>query len=104
MITNGTCVKFRQATPRDKYYAYVQWDVPSCGSNVGMMSIEHQPQIMYLSRSGCFVPGLIAHELLHAIGLDHQHNTMKRDDYVKIHWDNVKDGLDHLKIYKRIKC
>jgi len=91
-ISNGTCIKFRQAKGNDKFYVYIMWQASACNSYVGMMPKEHQPQVVHLARKGCMFPGTVAHELLHAVGLDHQHNTMNRDDYIKIHWDNIADG------------
>lgn len=32
----------------------------------------------------------VIHELFHALGLHHEHNRMDRDDYVTIHYENMK--------------
>lgn len=29
------------------------------------------------------------HEVIHALGYDHMHNHIDRDDYVTIHWENI---------------
>lgn len=44
---------------------------------------------MSLDRSGCVSQGIPAHEFIHALGYDHMHNHADRDDYVKIHWENI---------------
>ncbi|EPB79286.1 astacin [Ancylostoma ceylanicum] len=44
-------------------------------------------QTMYV---GCRFFGGVAHELGHAIWLDHTHKRHDRDDYLKVDWENVK--------------
>ena len=39
--------------------------------------------------------GSIVHEILHAIGLRHEQTRWDRNNYVKIHWDNIVDGQKH---------
>lgn len=35
---------------------------------------------------------IIVHELLHAVGLWHEHMRYDRDGFVKIHYENVASG------------
>lgn len=55
-----------------------------CASPVGM-SGGRQP--MHFGPS-CSV-GNLAHELIHALGLYHEHTRQDRDDYVTINWSNI---------------
>ncbi|KAB0803569.1 hypothetical protein PPYR_00539 [Photinus pyralis] len=43
-------------------------------------------------QSSCFDRGTMLHEMLHAVGFRHQHNSPDRDDYITINRENLKDG------------
>lgn len=46
-------------------------------------------QEVSLQRNGCIWRGTPAHEAIHALGYDHMHNHIDRDNYVTIHWENI---------------
>ena len=41
----------------------------------------------------CFSPSTIMHELFHTLGVDHYHQRIDRDKYVKIHWENIPKDM-----------
>jgi len=43
----------------------------------------------------CNTPGLILHQLMHALGFYHEHTRDDRDKFVKVIYRNVKDGKIH---------
>ncbi|VDM61833.1 unnamed protein product [Angiostrongylus costaricensis] len=54
-------------------------------------------QFLHLEASSlgsCMRFEIIIHELFHTVGLDHEHSRNDRDDYVKVHYENVKKGRE----------
>lgn len=39
--------------------------------------------------------GIIAHELAHALGFAHQHNSPERNAFVEIQWENIQSAARH---------
>lgn len=59
----------------------------SCASYVGCQGGE---QPLYFSNI-CTV-GNLCHEIMHALGLHHEHTRWDRDHYVTIEWENILPG------------
>ncbi len=61
-----------------------------CWSHIGM---SYQVQEFSLAEA-CLKPGTVMHELIHSIGFVHEQSRTDRDDYVTVHWDNIKEGKE----------
>uniref|UniRef100_A0A3P9DV39 Metalloendopeptidase n=1 Tax=Maylandia zebra TaxID=106582 RepID=A0A3P9DV39_9CICH len=52
-------------------------------------------QIVSLSRQGCVFHQIVQHEVLHALGFDHEQTRSDRDQHVRILLENVIPGMEH---------
>lgn len=52
-------------------------------------------QVINLELNGCVWHGTAVHEMLHALGFYHQQSATDRDNYVKVIFENIKDGKAH---------
>lgn len=59
-----------------------------CHTNIGYAGKEKD---LTLS-DGCYSKGRVMHELLHTLGFWHEQSRYDRDNYVRIHMDNVQSG------------
>ncbi|GIY92499.1 zinc metalloproteinase nas-6 [Caerostris extrusa] len=78
-------IRFTKRTDEDPFLKITQAD--GCFFSKGG---HNRPRLSL--GMGCESFGTILHELLHAIGFEHEHNKPGRDKYVRIHWENIRRG------------
>ena len=89
-ISSKTCITFK-ARSSETNYVYIQRGGAGsgCWSYVGRQGGR---QDLNLQSPGCVYTGIVAHELIHAIGFFHEQSRTDRDDYVTINWSNIQAG------------
>ena len=60
----------------------------TCWSHVGKF-VEPKSQSMYLKSDRCLEADIVAHELIHALGFQHEELRPDRDNWIKINYENV---------------
>ncbi|XP_059469225.1 zinc metalloproteinase nas-14-like [Neocloeon triangulifer] len=92
LVCQGSCITFRPYQEGDKDYIVILYNMTGCWSYVGR---QGGGQVVSLHRGGCYHPGTVAHEFLHATGFYHQQSAADRDGYVYIDFDNIEEGHEH---------
>lgn len=70
-----------------KYYYFLN----RCYSYVGRRG---NAQTVSLARSGCVYHKTVQHELLHALGFNHEQTRSDRDSYIRVAWENIQSGTE----------
>ncbi|KAL2093939.1 hypothetical protein ACEWY4_011251 [Coilia grayii] len=89
-FSSSTCIRF---FPRrnERDYIYIQ-SHNGCYSYVGRVG---NSQVVSLSRQGCIYHNTVQHELLHALGFNHEQCRSDRDQYIRVLLQNVQSGLEY---------
>ncbi|CAH1786092.1 unnamed protein product [Owenia fusiformis] len=94
-ITDSTrgCITFAERkTERD--FLNFSNKLGGCWSYIGMQ-YDYGAADISLTEPGCTTKvGTIVHELVHALGFWHEHNRSDRDEYIKLHSENIKEGKE----------
>ncbi|CAF1305361.1 unnamed protein product [Rotaria sp. Silwood1] len=91
-MNNYRCVQFRPRNLSDPYYI-IFYNGNGCSSYVGQNPGMNLNRTVTLQVSGCLGVGTIMHELLHALGFEHEQSRPDRDQYVTINWANIQTGI-----------
>ncbi|XP_072291318.1 hatching enzyme 1.2-like [Eucyclogobius newberryi] len=85
-----TCIRF---VPRRRQpdYLYIH-SSNGCWSYIGRRG---RRQKLSLKRRGCIHLGTIQHELLHALGFNHEHKRSDRNRYIRVLFGNILKGKEH---------
>ena len=91
-----SCIKFREADSGFRVIVNGESGMEGCWSSVGYNGKTSSDGSQQLSLQGwCFNPGTIEHEFYHAIGVYHTQSRTDRDEHVKIHFENIMEGMDY---------
>ncbi|XP_053178954.1 low choriolytic enzyme-like [Scomber japonicus] len=86
-FSRSTCIRFIPFK-RQKDFLDIRSD-EGCYSYLGRQGGK---QTVSLDISGCIYRNTIQHELLHALGFEHEQSRSDRDEHIKIIWENIEDG------------
>lgn len=94
-LEQSTCIIFREATDADTAYLTVTANPGGCYTAVGYRGAPQEMNLeVYPVGEGCFRPGTILHEFMHALGFYHQQSSAIRDGFVNVVYDNIVPGKE----------
>ncbi|XP_056137299.1 hatching enzyme 1.2-like [Lampris incognitus] len=85
-----SCIRFVKRTGQRDYLSIQSLN--GCYSFVGRRGYA---QTVSLSRSGCIYHNTVQHELLHALGFNHEQTRSDRDNHIRVLLQNVQSGMEH---------
>ncbi|XP_053174890.1 hatching enzyme 1.2-like [Scomber japonicus] len=89
-FASSTCIRFVPRTSQRDYLS-IQSD-SGCYSYVGRRGYA---QALSLDRQGCIYHNTVQHELLHALGFNHEQCRSDRDQYIRVLWENIERGWEY---------
>ncbi|GBN33115.1 Astacin-like metalloprotease toxin 1 [Araneus ventricosus] len=89
-IEQNSCIRFKKRTNEHNYIRIFYGN--GCWSFWGLLN-QGEQKVSLGDRCDYF--GTVVHELLHALGFEHEHNRSDRDNYLDIHLENVEKEWHH---------
>ncbi|XP_063284674.1 embryonic protein UVS.2-like [Pelobates fuscus] len=83
-LEGSTCVRFIPQTTETDYISFE--NLQGCWSSIGCVG---GAQTVSLGKPKCMWTGVITHEIMHALGLHHEHVRMDRSQYINVLWQNI---------------
>uniref|UniRef100_A0A8C2WC52 Metalloendopeptidase n=1 Tax=Cyclopterus lumpus TaxID=8103 RepID=A0A8C2WC52_CYCLU len=90
-FSSFSCIRFRPSRSSDRDWLSIE-SQNGCYSFIGRRGGK---QVVSLARSGCLYHGTIQHELLHALGFNHEQTRSDRDNHIRVMLQNVQSGMEH---------
>ncbi|KAF0043676.1 hypothetical protein F2P81_005013 [Scophthalmus maximus] len=90
-FSSFSCIRFRPTRSSDRDWLSIE-SQNGCYSFVGRTGGK---QVVSLARSGCLYHGTVQHELLHALGFNHEQTRSDRDNHIRVMLQNVHSGMEH---------
>uniref|UniRef100_A0A3Q0QXL2 Metalloendopeptidase n=1 Tax=Amphilophus citrinellus TaxID=61819 RepID=A0A3Q0QXL2_AMPCI len=90
-FSSVSCIRFRPYQNGDREWLSIE-SRNGCYSYVGR---QGGAQTVSLSRQGCLYHNTVQHELLHALGFNHEQTRSDRDNYIRVYWENIIQGMEH---------
>lgn len=94
-IMSKTCIKFVRVREYEKLPANSWINITGhqkgCFSDLGRKA--YKPTNLNLNVDVCLhITGHAIHEMLHALGVHHEHMRPDRDKYITVIWENIEKG------------
>ncbi|XP_071400316.1 hatching enzyme 1.2-like isoform X1 [Centroberyx affinis] len=90
-FSSVSCIRFRPSRSSDQDWLSIE-SKNGCYSWVGR---QGGGQVVSLSRQGCLYHSTVQHELLHALGFNHEQTRSDRDNHIRVYWENIINDMKY---------
>ena len=87
-IEGRDCIQFIEQKNETSYLLILS--EKGCWSHLGWQRVTSQ--VLSLEAPVCISKNKIAHELIHALGFDHEQSRPDRDKWIEIKYKNILEG------------
>ncbi|EYB92867.1 hypothetical protein Y032_0189g1200 [Ancylostoma ceylanicum] len=94
-IDKNTCLRFKLRSQEKDYIEIQNKEGEGCYSTVGRYGGKSVLMLEASRIGSCIQPEVVIHELLHVIGLWHEHMREDRDKYITVHYENIQKGYEN---------
>ncbi|KAK6726497.1 hypothetical protein RB195_004678 [Necator americanus] len=94
-IDKNTCIRFKHRTSEEDYVDIQNSIGEGCYTVVGRYGGQSILMLEASRIGSCIKYDVVIHEMLHVLGLWHEHMRNDRDKYVKVHEENVLEGYQN---------
>uniref|UniRef100_A0A7E4V078 Metalloendopeptidase n=1 Tax=Panagrellus redivivus TaxID=6233 RepID=A0A7E4V078_PANRE len=88
-IANNTCIRFEPRKSEPYYLDLQNENGQGCYTTVGRQLGKNVVMLEANDVATCVEHDIVVHELMHAIGLWHEHMRSDRDEFIKVHYENI---------------
>uniref|UniRef100_A0AAY5F0Y2 Metalloendopeptidase n=1 Tax=Electrophorus electricus TaxID=8005 RepID=A0AAY5F0Y2_ELEEL len=89
-FSSVACIHFRRRSNERDYIS-----IESCNGCYSFVGRRGYAQTVSLDRNGCIYHHTVQHELLHALGFNHEQTRSDRDNHILVVWENIIDNMKH---------
>ncbi|KAJ1357158.1 hypothetical protein KIN20_015229 [Parelaphostrongylus tenuis] len=93
-IEENTCIKFRERQYESDFVDIRNRRGHGCYTSVGRYPGRNLLVLEANEESTCMEVHIVQHELLHVIGLWHEHMRYDRDKYIRVYYQNIVPGYE----------
>ncbi|TKR92312.1 hypothetical protein L596_006993 [Steinernema carpocapsae] len=98
-IEENSCIRFRKRRFEPDYVDIQNQYYQGCFTSVGRLPGQNVLMLEANKQATCVEHDIVIHEMFHTIGLWHEHMRYDRDDFIKVHSENI-DPMYHSQFAK----
>ncbi|XP_014282507.1 hatching enzyme 1.2-like [Halyomorpha halys] len=92
ILESVTCIKFLPKPPSQEAYIKFRNVRHRCAASIGYK--PNKVLDLYIGWPECQKTGIMQHEILHGLGMWHEHTRQDRNRFITVFWENIARGKE----------